>query len=179
MLKKRTETHTGFPTQILWVGNFWKFCDTFLTSTKNQTVYNSVLKNRKRNLTAVIFHFVVAVQEHNRRVQLRTYALPNQFQKRLNSSFSIDQEMIFAKIWKTRRYTVLRLMPPLKGTAPNLHTIQFILTEHALFSFYLLWYLFFLSLYSKAISQRPQVSCIFFDENKSDKYIIKCYIFTS
>ena len=109
------------------------------------------------------------MQEHNRRVQLRTYALPNQFQKRLNSSFSIDQEMIFAKIWKTRRYTVLRLMPPLKGTAPNLHTIQFILTEHALFSFYLLWYLFFLSLYSKAISQRPQVSCIFVDENKSDK----------
>ena len=56
-------------------------------------------------------------------------------------------------------------MPPLKGTARNLYTIQFILTEH----FYLLWYLFFLSLYSKAISQRPQVSCIFFDENKSDK----------
>ena len=55
-------------------------------------------ENRKRNLTAVIFHFVVSVQEHNRRVQLRTYALPNQFQKRLNSSFSIDQEMIFAKI---------------------------------------------------------------------------------
>ena len=79
-------------------GKFWKFCDTFLTSTKNQTVYNPVLKKRKRNLTAVIFHFVVAVQEHNRRVQLRTYALPNQFQKRLNSSFSIDQEMIFAKI---------------------------------------------------------------------------------
>ena len=72
-------------------------------------------------------------------------------------------------------------MPPLKGTAPTLHTIQFILTDlsmHVLFSFYLL-YLFFLSLYSKAISQRPQVSCIFFDENKSDKYIIKCYIFTS
>ena len=65
---------------------------------ENQTVYNSVFKNRKRNLTAVIFHFVVAVQEHNRRVQLRTYALPNQFQKRLNYPFSIDQEMIFAKI---------------------------------------------------------------------------------
>ena len=101
--------------------------------------------------------------------QVRTYALPNHFQKQLNSLFLIDQKMTLAKIWKTRRFTVLRLMLPLKGTAPNLHTIQFILTEHALFSFYLLWYLFFLSLYSKAISQRPQVSCIFFDENKSDK----------
>ena len=68
-------------------------------------------------------------------------------------------------------------MPPLKGTAPNLHTIQFILTEHALFSFYLLWYLFFLSLYSKAISQRPQVSCIFVDENKSDKNKNALYLY--
>ena len=144
-------------------------CDAFLASMKNQTVHNSVLKNRKRNLTAVIFHFVVAVQEHKSRAQLRPYALPNHFQKQLNSTFLIDQKMILAKIRKSRRFTVLRLMPPLKGTAPNLHTIQFILTEHALFSFYLLRYLFFLSLYSKAISQRPQVSCIFFDANKSDK----------
>ena len=49
-------------------------------------------------MTAVIFHFVVAVQEHNRRAQLRTYALPNHFQKQLNSQFLIDQKMIFAKI---------------------------------------------------------------------------------
>ena len=68
-------------------------------------------------------------------------------------------------------------MPSLKGTAPNLHTIQFILTEHVLFSFYLLWYLFFLSLYSKAISQRPQVSCIFFDANKSDKNLNAFFIY--
>ena len=115
-------------------------CDTFLVPMKNQTVYNSVSKNRKRNLTAVIFHFVVTVQEHKSRAQLRPYASPNHFQKKLNSPFLIDQKMILAKIWKTRRFTVLWLMPPLKGIAPNLHTIQFILTEHALFSFYLLWF---------------------------------------
>ena len=114
---------------------------------------NSVLKKQKKKLDSSYISFCgAAIQEHNRRVQLRTYALPNHFQKQLNSPFLIDQKMILAKIQKTRRFTVLRLMPPLKGTAPNLHTIHFILTEHALFSFYLLWYLFFLSLYSKAIS---------------------------
>ena len=35
-----------------------------LSSTKKH-INNSVLKNRKRDSKAVVFHFVVAVQEHN------------------------------------------------------------------------------------------------------------------
>ena len=35
-----------------------------ISSTKNQ-IKNSVLKNRKTTLTAVAFHFVAAVQEHD------------------------------------------------------------------------------------------------------------------
>ena len=60
----------------------------------------------------------------------------------------IDQKMILAKIWKTRRFTVLRLMPPLKGTAPTLHTIQFILTDLSMCWFHFICYIFSFSLFT-------------------------------
>ena len=71
---------------------------TTFSSTKNQILKNSALKNRKKKFTAVVFHFEAAKQEHNNfKIYLKWKKKGSVVGKSLsaNTSVSIDAAYVF------------------------------------------------------------------------------------